>query len=390
MLAIVSRPFEAHLFKHGYQPSVDSDSTPSISRTNTTTPPMSGSLEKYERGQGRRRSTSIESDNSSNTNVSSIHLSNSTPPMFYHSRTSSSLSRTPHFSGLDRNPIFVQPSSVQAQYAPSTWRAIHPAASTLPVSRSYPHLPSASMSHQSLYSRSSISLTRPSRLSYASPPGTSSSSGSSRPDSRDKISLGEIDAEGRASASEIAFALVNGTEIPGTLRPKNQTGHSRIVSAPNTTSSAPQPYHSGRMAKGWKPQLVDIGPSKARVRAAKHLELARSSSTGFLDRFSPDSSPDASPNNDIRRPHRPFGNEPNTRNAIQEPPKVRELKSARKQHSRISSAPTPAEAAQFMVMQMPDDLQTYHTRSKSADAGLMLRLPFEAVKNKPLPRIAIL
>ena len=389
MLAIVGRPFEAHLFKHGYQQSVDSDSTPSISRTNTTLPPMSGSLEKHERGRGRRRSTSIESDNSSNTNVSSIHRSTSAPRMFYHSRTSSSLSRTPRFSGLDRTPIFGQPS-VQAQYAPSTWRAIHPAASTMLVSRSYPQLPSASMSHQSLYSRSSISLTRPSRLSYASPPGTSSSSGSSRPDSRDEISSVKIDAEGRASASEIAFALVNGTEIPGSLRPKNQTGHSRTVSAPNTTGGAPQPYHLGRMAKGWKPQLVDIGPSKTRVRAAKHLELARSSSTGFLDRFSPDSSPDASPNNDIRRPYQPFGNESGTRNAIQAPPKVRELKSARRLHSRISSAPTPAEAAQYMVMQMPEDLQTYHTRSKSADAGLMLRLPFEAIKNKPLPRIAIL
>ncbi|KAE8828079.1 hypothetical protein PTNB73_06536 [Pyrenophora teres f. teres] len=244
------------------------------------------------------------------------------------------------------------------------------------------------MSHRSLHSHSSISLARPTRLSYATPPGSSSSSGSNRSDSRDEVSSGENDAEGRATASEIAFALVNGTEIPGTLRPK-EPGHSRTVSAPNTTAGAPQPYHSGRMAKGWKPQLQDTSPSKDRAGAAKHLQLARSTSTGFLDRFSPDSSPDASPNNDIRVPYQPFGNDPNIKNSTQEPPRVRELKSARK-HSRISSAPTPAEAAQVMVMRMPEDLQTHHTRSKSADAGLMMRLPFEAIKNKPLPRIAIL
>ncbi|RMZ68143.1 Golgi vesicle transport [Pyrenophora seminiperda CCB06] len=384
MLAVTSRPFEAHVFKHGYRQPAGSSSTPFMSRTNTASPSMSRTSEKYERGRVRRRSTSIGSDNSShssNTNPSTINLSNNPPPMSYHSRTSSSLSRPP--------PVFVQPS-IQTHYAPSTWRAIHPAASTMPVSRSYSHSRSASSSYQSIYSRSSISLTRPRRLTYASPPGTASSSGSSRPDSRDEIFSGQTRAEGRATASEIAFALVNGTAIPGTLSPKDQNGHSPTISVPNATYDAPQPYHSGRLAKAWKPQSRDTSSTKDRAGAAKHLELARSSSVGFLDRFSPDSSPGASPNNDIRRPYQPFGSDnPNTRNVIQESPKVRQLRSARK-HSRISSAPTPAEAAQAMVMQMPDDLQTNHTRSKSADAGLMMRLPFESIKNKPLPRIAIL
>jgi hypothetical protein len=156
-----------------------------------------------------------------------------------------SLTRPPRLSGTDVNSGPV-PSFVP-QYSVSAWRAIHPGESTpmLPSTRSHPHLHSTEFSYQSQYSRSSVSLTRPTRLSSLS---SSSQNWSDGLESRDGPFHGGINGSERATPSEIAHAFKDGTPIPGTEHIVSQIRHhTRAASAPHVASY--KDIHKGLQVK---------------------------------------------------------------------------------------------------------------------------------------------
>jgi hypothetical protein len=204
---------------------------------------------------------------------------------------------------------------------------------------------------------------------------------------------GATEAYEKATPSEIAYAILNGTPIPGTTRLKGRSGHMRTASAPDATSGAQQPPQLERMAMGWKPQLPDLDlsqrqdPSENGLQASatlsiKVVKLIHRSSDGFLSRFSPDTSPD----DDMKRPHQEFEKELDARLITRKPVPARSRSDDPMRHS---STPTVAEAAAAMVSNMPRDLETPKSRSASADAVLKGMIPFGEVKNEPLPKIAV-
>ena len=152
------------------------------------------------------------------------------PPIFY---PSASLSRPLRLSAISPSSAFA-PSSPEAQYSASAWRAIHPKAPA--PSRS--HLPTAAASSfHHRYSHSSVSLTRPHRLSGT--PALSSRSDSTGPEN----AMRDETPDTRISPSKITFAvprkpLSNAVEL--------EKGQIRTASAPDTSSGAQQ---DGRMNK---------------------------------------------------------------------------------------------------------------------------------------------
>ncbi|KAF1830515.1 hypothetical protein BDW02DRAFT_98406 [Decorospora gaudefroyi] len=454
VLGAVNRPFEAHLFKHGFQQPAETCPTQGASGKRSAARPVSCVSEKRPHGQRTSLSTrtslpsnfstadvaTIDASNSQATSTifaptpvrslgleifTSHHapppippvylaearrsLDSSLPPVFHPSMSHRSLTRPPRLSGLVNTSGFV-PLSIPVQYSASTWRAIHPSSpsSIRPASRSYTHLPSAGFSYGTRYSRSSVSLTRPHRLSYATPAASSSSrSGSTGPEGRESSSAG---GEGTATANEIAYAILNGTPIPGTTRPKGRSGHKRTASAPDATSGAQQ---SPRMAMGWKPQLQEkrtsqeqARPSQERPRpsheqvqlpaepseplnvARELVALIHSSSTHFFSRFSPDTSPD----DEVKRP---LERELVSKNIVARKP-LHASESSAADSVRRSSESTPVVVVADAKMRT--DVEEIHgtERSRSADAvavagGKRRRgtMVYEDVKNKPLPRIAV-
>jgi hypothetical protein len=370
VLAAVDRPFEAHLFKHGYQQCAEACPTPCVSRRPSIARPTSYA---EKRPMDRRRSVSTHR---SNPSIATIDLSNSPAPSTifapspvqslglgiftshhapppippaYFAPTQNSLTRPPRLSGHVATPGFVP----LVQYSASTWRAVHPTGppTMLPASRSQPYLPNTGSSYYNRYSRSSVSLTRPHRLSYTTPALSSSSrSGSTGPEGRDSPLSGEVDASGKATANEIAYAILNETPIPGTTRPEGRDGHVRTASAPDATSGAQQPSHSERMAIGWKPQLPDLDLGQkhnfAEKGPIKVVKLVHSSSEGFLSRFSPVTSPD----DNLKKPHQELEKELDARLITRKPVPLR---SRSADPMRYSSAPSVAEAVAAMVSNMP-------------------------------------
>jgi hypothetical protein len=313
------------------------------------------------------------------------------PPVFNPSMANRSLTRPPRLSGHVATSGFAP----LVQYSASTWRAVHPPSrpsSILPASRSQPYLPSIGLSHHSRYSRSSVSLTRPHRLSYAAPNASSSSrSGSTGPEGRDSPLSGAGDAYEKATPSEIAYAILNGTPIPGITRLKGRNGHMRTASAPDATSGAQQATPSGRMAIGWKPQLpdLDLGQKQGLTGVERQtsealpvrlLKLTHSSSEGFLSRFSPDTSPD----DDLKKPHQELERELDSRLITRKPVPARSRSADPMRHS---SVPTVVEATTIMISKMPQDLETPKARPVSTDAKP--KIPFEELKDKSLPKIGV-
>jgi hypothetical protein len=417
VLAVVDRPFEAHLFKHGYEQHAEPSATPGVSRRTSAARPVSYISEK--RTSNQRRSVSAHRRNPSDysfADVATIDLSNSPapstifapspirslglgiftshhmpppipaayfdtrPPVFNPSTANRSLTRPPRLSGHLATSGFAP----LVQYSASTWRAVHP---TLPASRSQPYLPSIGLSHHSRYSRSSVSFTRPHRLSYAAPTASSSSrSGSTGPEGRDSPLSATGDAYEKATPSEIAYTILNGTPIPGTTRVKGRT-HMRTASAPDATSGAQQAPHSERMAIGWKPQLPDLDLEQkegltgneqqaSEIQPVRLVKLTHSSSEGFLSRFSPDTSPD----NDLKKSHQELERELAARLITRKPVPARSRSADPMRHS---SVPTVAEAATVMISKMPQDLETPKARPVSTDDKP--KTPFEEGKDKPLP-----
>lgn len=186
---------------------------------------------------------------------------------------------------------------------------------------------------------------------------------------------------------------MNGVPIPGTTRPETRgKGHKRRASAPDVALGDDD--DTDRKAMGWKPQLSD----KPRAEDADTLSipiklhhLTRSSSAEFMSRFSPDSSPDNADvvpaaelerNIDLRS--RVMKELPFTRQTLTLP--------AAAPAGRVSDGARSSivEAAAAMVSRMPPDLVVPKTRVLHSEPERRRKMRFEEVKNKPLPKIAML
>ncbi|KAH7396196.1 hypothetical protein BKA66DRAFT_259519 [Pyrenochaeta sp. MPI-SDFR-AT-0127] len=442
VLCAVRRPFEAHLLKHGYQRSMDPNATPADSRE------VSPASEKPP--HGRRRSASTQRSTHSNfsgTDVETLDLNSSPAPSTIHApsplrsiglgiftsdstpppipsayiappRTSSlgtpspvfepsiyhhSLSRPPRISGLAPSSGYA-PLAVPAQFSASAWRALHPAGPPpmRPASRSNPPLPTPGFLYNNRYSRSSVSLTRPRRLSTATPVGSiawSSRSGSTGPEGRDSPFSGDHRVERRATSAEIAYAIMNGLPIPGTTWPDSgKTGSIRTASPSNTTSGAEPPPPVDRKAMGWRPNVPDQHHHhSSEVQRAPETEvvapfkLVQSASAHFLSRFSPDTSPD----DDFKTPRTELERNIDMRTQGAKAARYRRSRSAEPMRHSSASAASPAEAAATMRIRMPQDLRTQrnwesNTEADSESRRKMTTATYDEVKNKPLPRIALL
>ena len=443
VLAVVRRPFEAHLFKHGYEAPTDPFATPAASRDASPVRPDPYGSEK--RARGRRRSASTRR-NDSVSDVDTLDLSNSPPPPTLHAPSpqrsvglgifTSNLApppipaefvAPPRASSLENLPSLFQPSvshhsltlpprlsgqvssagfiplSVAPQFSASTWRALHPISPTSMglASRSHPHLPSSGYPYRHRFSRSSVSLTRPHRLSTATPAASvawSSRSGSTGPEGREASTSSEDNKDRRASANEIAFAILNGTPIPGTTRPKTRGKyHMRTASAPDTTTGAQQPLPMDRMAMGWKPQLAGQPTKQTQAEPEvqsmplKLARIVRSSSAELLSRFSPDSSPD----NIDKTPRRELERSIDTRARVMKELPFRRSRSADcVAHAGVDASAGASssldEAAKTTISDLPQDVTLLKNRVLHSEPERKRRMTFDEVKNKPLPKIAML
>ncbi|KAF2106608.1 hypothetical protein BDV96DRAFT_654610 [Lophiotrema nucula] len=439
MLAVVRRPFEAHLLKNGYRKPVDRHPTPAVSRRPSPSRSASFTSEKLIRGRVSASTHRSTSSNVSNADVETIDLDQSPPgstihapspirsiglgiftshgqppplpaaflprrstsldtlpPVFHPSTSHQILPPPPRMSSLVAPSGFV-PLSIPVQYAASTWKAVHP---PLPsplgpaASRSYSHLPSTSQgynfSYRSRYSRSSISLTRPHRLSTATPAGSvgwtsrSSSTGPAHEGRRTPASSSESMHERRPSANAIAYAILNGTTIPGTAAPRQHRGsHIRQSSAPDATMSA-QEYD--RKAKGWKPTLRN----QDHQAESLPIHIPRSSSADLLSKFSPDSSPED--NNVSMRTQ--FEMDLELRLSLIKALPIRKSQSASPlRHSDIAVGATNATRSSSRTQTRRNSTNARHTDDTVAGAQsnrMTFEKTFEEIKNKPLPKIAAL
>ena len=345
VLAVVNRPFEAHLFKHGHQKPANAWHPPLSSNGSSIT---GDRLCTCEKDACRRHATPTRRSSSSNpmeqsrssSSGSRVFTSRHAPPpipfnfmALYRNSSFDTLPSALHPSAnrgvLNRPPLSSNSASkcdsgplfTQARYSASTWRAIHPESSdlTLNASRPRPYSRDLDLRHNIRYSHSSMSLTRPSRLSSLS---TVSRSGSNGSNSRDHT-FGVPDHGEIASPDEIAYAITKGTPIPGTERIRGvDRHHIRTASAPHYTSSPHQ-----------KPGFV-----------VEAIVITR------------------------------------------KPVPVRRLRSA--DRVRASSTSNP-EAERYMVIQGLGNFQYPNDRSEFTELGMSGQMTFEEVKNKPLPKIAV-
>ncbi|KAF1951616.1 hypothetical protein CC80DRAFT_480898 [Byssothecium circinans] len=447
MLSVVRRPFEAHLLNHDFHSPSKPNLTPAVSRRPSPSRTASIISEKY-RGRhvsaSMRRSTqSIFSD----TDIETLELDSGSPPatlhapspirsiglgiftsnaqpppvppgfashsrassqaelppIFYPSASNHHLPPPPRMSALIPPSGFV-PLSVPAQFSASAWQAVHPPAPS-PLgpapSRSHPHLPGTNsgntFSYRSRYSRSSVSLTRPHRLSGTTPAESvawSSRSGSTGPDEgRGSPSSGDGSGQGKATPNDIAYAILNGTPIPGSGSWKGKgrmVGHVRRASAPDTSTGA---QHSIRKSKGWKPQLNDQTETMENQQTRQSPPIIRSSSADPLSIFSPDTSPD----NDQLDLRFEIEKELDLRANIDQSVAMRRIRSEDPiRFSGLMSDASVARAA-TLVGRMPMLGQGIRVlKSARKDDGSTVSdaragaKTFEELKNKPLPKIAVL
>ncbi|KAF2448758.1 hypothetical protein P171DRAFT_352429 [Karstenula rhodostoma CBS 690.94] len=390
MLATVRRPFEAHLLNYKHTPHVP---------TPTITPNISPR-------QSRSRSTSVASHRFSRRGIFTSHAHpppvpasyatssyNSSvglpPPFFQPTLSTPSLPLPPRMSALVSSSGFV-PISIPAQYAASNWRAVHPAVpSPLAVrtSRSQSHLPSTDpserFSHRARYARSSISLTRPHRLSTSTPAdsvGWSSHSGSSSPAKSRDSHDGD---ERRATAGQIAFALLNGTSIPGTEVARAAGRHARHASAPDASASASP---GAQVSRRTRMQITRRGKMLVKSSSATLLGMHRTGTP-------PPAQKDAAVNTpiDTLTPQRKLHSE--------RPPAVPAKSKPPPPPAKSPATPMPLTSTTTRRVQRP---ATTLPKRGTADPSLAALLglaswekenvevgfDFQTVKNKPLPRIA--
>ncbi|KAJ4313219.1 hypothetical protein N0V94_007040 [Neodidymelliopsis sp. IMI 364377] len=145
------------------------------------------------------------------------------------------------------------------------------------------------------YSRSTVSLSRPRRLSSLTPIAhlecssrsetLKSSEGISEKGESPNSKSSTCSTTKRASTAEIAYAIAYDTRIPGTEWPRKK--HWRTVSAPNATAGVQALLSGERMAMGWKPNLEKSKTVMQKPLPTHFERLVRSASAELLGRFGP-------------------------------------------------------------------------------------------------------
>jgi len=451
VLATVRRPFEAHLFQHGFQrpqnlmPALCETRKPSYTRR------PSYASEKYP--LGHQRSTS--SFRTAETNVSGaeadtldwnfrlpalssrapspaeslglgIFTSNSVPPPIpsayatpprlqspgafaptLHPTVSQNLlTRPPRLSGQDRTFSSAPSAVVAAQYSASTLRALHPPQPSKPrTSRSHSQLPSLSYSYRDQYSRSAASLTRPHRLSTMTSVGSADWSlrnGSSGHARLYSVSSAEDSVERKRSAREVvAMSKCGSSHSESSSTTNEKVFHRRPSSAPasDAVRGIDGLQRSSRMAMGWKPHLA--GPRTHRSQNALRLssqqaslerrhaqKLVHSSSTGFLGNFSPD----IRPYNDGTTLEDMHRQGLLSRGMVgRKPPPIQRSFSANEVMSTpdtMNGAVDPAQATAVMMRKMPQDIRLHGRKSTGAGVERPKKARFDDPRNPPSPRVA--
>jgi len=451
VLATVRRPFEAHLFQHGFQrpqnlmPALCETRKPSYTRR------PSYASEKYP--LGHQRSTS--SFRTAETNVSGaeadtldwnfrlpalssrapspaeslglgIFTSNSVPPPIpsayatpprlqspgafaptLHPTVSQNLlTRPPRLSGQDRTFSSAPSAVVAAQYSASTLRALHPPQPSKPrTSRSHSQLPSLSYSYRDQYSRSAASLTRPHRLSTMTSVGSADWSlrnGSSGHARLYSVSSAEDSVERKRSAREVvAMSKCGSSHSESSSTTNEKVFHRRPSSAPasDAVRGIDGLQRSSRMAMGWKPHLA--GPRTHRSQNALRLssqqaslerrhaqKLVHSSSTGFLGNFSPD----IRPYNDGTTLEDMHRQGLLSRGMVgRKPPPIQRSFSANEVMSTpdtMNGAVDPAQATAVMMRKMPQDIRLHGRKSTGAGVERPKKARFDDPRNPPSPRAA--
>lgn len=347
-MAAVRRPFEAHLWAYG-QRRPDPESTPPASRRSSedhaTTEKLVCASNIFAYNHTRSMSSLTNADvetldlnansrpgSSHSPSPSHDHMGAFTspfappplPPAFMISMNTSSslrsqtltldplahrrrLSLAPRTDALLAPAAYV-PYSIPIEFSASAQRAVYPDAApsyrSISTSRSQPHLRSmSSFSNRHHYSRSSVSLSRPQRLSSMTPVPhlecssrsdtlISSSGISEKGESPNSKYGGGVDTTKRASTAEIVHAIADNKRVPGS----EMTGrkkHWRTVSAPDAVAAAQQARFGKRMAMGWKPTLSKSSTMLRKPVPSNLNNLMRSASAELLGRFGPVASADA-------------------------------------------------------------------------------------------------
>ncbi|EUC46785.1 hypothetical protein COCMIDRAFT_91997 [Bipolaris oryzae ATCC 44560] len=383
ILAGIGRPFEAHLLNHGYQPPIEVYSKP------YTPGPSDSEVVMYQSHEYFERPKSLHEIKVPNPSDADSDLPNPedallraimSPPytVFSPRRGSLANSSRSFVSGIIPGSTR---QSLPAHFSTETWRVAHPNPASLSLlAHSHPEVVNRRFSsYQSSYSRHSMTLTRPQRLSYHSTaPSVRSQSEHTNSDRRSNSLT-------RGNSSEIARAFMQGLPMPAPAHPANHPRNIRITTTLDTGSAQKQLH---RMSAPLPTNTTQDSPP---VFPNPDRPYIRSASPGFLSFFSPDTSPvDTSPT-DASLPTTtltPTTNKPK-HNIPRKP---------------VPLSRRPSEAARAMFSNMPEDLPILprSPRSPRSPGATMLVMMthgpvkqkrmsvYEEVKNKPLPRIAIL
>ena len=184
--------------------------------------------------------------------------------------------------------------------------------------------------------------------------------------------------------------LTNGTAPRKDAQKGRDKGHNRRASAPDATASA-QHYHavsSGRMAKGWKPALKEQDEGPEGVPA----KIVRSSSAELLGKFGAGSNSRSEESNDDLRKAFEKGIDPRWSMA----PGTNNGASVRKARS---ASPLRGPEDVFAQDSKSGNGNGNGNGSVGERASVIPRRPvsiakkrmtYEEVKNKPLPKIAVI
>ncbi|CAI6299003.1 unnamed protein product [Periconia digitata] len=464
MLATVPRPFESHLFKYSNKlPSTPNNLTPGTSRRPSPSLSPTSALEKH-RTHGSV-STHLRSPSilSSTTDIDTLDLNSTSPtstikapspirpglgiftsneqppplpPAFIMSARASSsnletqslapsastqhLPLPSHIHNSALPPGFV-PIPLSAPLPPSSWRAMHPSSPSLPAaSRSSPHIPNTNRGanvgyYKPHFSRSSISLTRPHRLSGVTPATSvawSSRSGSTGPDSEAVASsssgtgnsvsnhTGAVNHTTMLSENAYAFTL-NGIPIEGagsspppstSIKGKEWVvvGHHRTVSAPDTTSGGQQrPIQQQQVSRDLEGKVRKSASRRSRIENNSTPAIDVSASSRSSEESQSQSrTPDLS--HTIKRKPLDRTASMNGINITQSQDVPVPKLNVRKSRSQSTIGYTYQSTTRTLKSA---SRSSHHRLGRSTSSGSRDEhgpLTFEQVKNKPLPRIAAL
>jgi hypothetical protein len=149
------------------------------------------------------------------------------------------------------------------------------------------------------------------------------------------------------------------------------------------------------MAMGWKPRLAsqtyeqEQSNSVAPSLVTKIPRIVRSSSAELLSRFSPDTSPDT----DEKTPRRELERNLDLRARVMKELPFRRSRSADPTGDpdvTLGAASGTEEVVVGLAGNLPQDVQVPSHRVLHSEPESKRRMVFDEVKNKPLPKIAML